>query len=143
MLRKDGYVITVIEAVVCDSNPATETTKRDLTSHFQKLLGYEQCRVFFHVVYSYVDAPQDVVTAMRVIATSSAPSAFSFSRTDELPHEDSRPVGFVATYNAQAGGEVKVVCLVMDMRQQAQRDAAALAGQTRASTSRSRASGAS
>jgi tetratricopeptide (TPR) repeat protein len=142
VLRKDGYVITVIEAVVCDSNPTTETTKKNLTSHFQKLFGYDQCRVFFHVVYSYVEAPHEVVATMRAIATSGAPHAFAFSHTEDLPHEDSRPVGFVATYSAQGGGEVKVVCLVMDMRQQAQRDAAALAGQTRTSPSRTQSSGA-
>jgi hypothetical protein len=142
VLRKDGFVITVIEAVVCDSNPATETTKRKLTSHFQKLFGYEQCRVFFYVVYSYVDAPHEVVGTVRAIVKSSAPPAFTFSRTDDLAHEDSRPVGFVATYSAAGGGEVKAVCLVMDMRQQLQRDAAALAGRTQTSTSRTRPSGA-
>ena len=137
VLRKDGYVISVIEAVVCKQNPTTETQRRVLTSHFRKLFGYDQCRVFFHVVYSYVETPSEVVTAMREVATSTAPEAFTFVRAEDLPHEDSRPLGFVATYTAQGGGDVKIVCLVMDMRQQAQRDAAALAGQTRKSTSRS------
>jgi tetratricopeptide (TPR) repeat protein len=138
VLRKDGCVIAVIEAVVCGSNPAAAAMNAKLTSHFQKLFGYDQCRVFFHLVYSYFKRPQEVVDAMRSIAKGSAPAAFTFARTDDLASEDSRPVGLVATFNAQSGGEVKVVCLVMDMLQQAQRDAAALAGKTRTSKPRAR-----
>ena len=133
-LRKDGSVIAVIEAVVCRRNPTTESQRRDLTSHLQKLFGYDQCRVFFHIVYSYIETPSEIVTVMRGIAQSDAPSDFAFVRTDDLSNEDSRPAGFVATYTARDGGDIKVVCLVMDMRQQAQRDAASLAGRTRASS---------
>lgn len=132
VLRKDGYVISVIEAMVCNQNPATDTQQRNLSSHFQKLFGYDQCRVFFHVVYSYVDAPEDVLTTMGGIAKSSAPGGFVHRSTVALPREDSRPIGLVATYAAPGGGDVKVVCLVLDMKQQAQRAAAVLAGQTRA-----------
>lgn len=132
VLRKDGYVISVIEAMVCNQNPLTETQQRNLSSHFQKLFGYDQCRVFFHVVYSYVDAPEDVLTTMKDIAKARAPDGFVHRSTVALPREDSRPIGFVATYTAPGGGDAKVVCLVMDMKQQAQRAAAALAGQTRA-----------
>lgn len=129
-LRKNGSVISVIEAVVCKRNPTTKTQRRDLTSHLQKLFGYDQCRVFFHIVYSYIETPSEIVTVMRGVAQSEAPSRFAFVSTEDLPHEDSRPAGFVATYTARDGGDVKVVCLVMDMRQQAQRYAAALAGRT-------------
>lgn len=132
VFRKDGYIVSVIEAVVCNQNPRTETQRKNLTSHFQKLFGYDQCRVFFHVVYSYVDSPEDVLTTMKDIAKASAPEAFVHVSTEDLPREDSRPSGLVATYTARGGGDAKVVCLVMDMKQQAQRAAAALAGQTRA-----------
>jgi hypothetical protein len=133
VIRKDGYVISVIEAVVCNQNPKTKTQRKNLTSHFQKLFGYDQCSVFFHIVYSYVESPEEVLTAMTAIAEASPPPAFRYIRTERLPHEDSRPVGFVATYIAQGGGDVKVVCLVMDMKQEVQREAAALAGRTRGS----------
>jgi hypothetical protein len=133
VLRKDGYVVAVIEAVKCSSSPSTETAKRDLTSHFQKLLGYDQCQVFCLVVYSYVDQPSNVLSELHEIAKTDAPPAFTHSDSADLPHEDSRPIGFVATYRMQGGEEVKVVFLVMDMKQQRQRDAAALAGQTRGS----------
>lgn len=132
VLRKDGYVISVIEAVVCKHNPATKSQRRNLTSHFQKLFGYDKCRVLFHIVYSYIETPSEIVKTMRGVAQSDSPSEFTFVRTDDLSNEDSRPAGFVATYTARDGGDVKVVCLVMDMRQQGQRDAASLAGRTRA-----------
>lgn len=134
VLLKDGYAISVIEAVVCDSNPATETMKRKLASHFQKLFGYADCRNFFHMVYSYIKQPNEVASAMRAIAKESAPLAFSFRGTTDLPHVDSRPPGFVAAYETAGRGEVAVVCLVLDMRQQAQRDAAQLAERTRTLT---------
>ncbi len=69
---------------------------------------------------------------MKDIAKASAPDGFVHGSTEALPREDSRPIGFVATYTARGGGDAKVVCLVMDMKQQTQRSAAALAGQTRA-----------
>jgi hypothetical protein len=116
--------------MVCDQNPQTKTQRKKLTSHFQKLFGYDQCRVFFLIVYSCMKTPEDVLTAMKAIVQSSAPGAFVHVRTEHLPHEDSRPAGLLATYTARGGGDAKVVCLVMDMRQQAQREAAALAGRT-------------
>ncbi len=131
VVKKDGYVITVIEAVVCNQNPLTETQRRNLASHLQKLVAYAQCRIFFHVVYSYVETPEDVITAMEAIAQTSVPEPFTHVRNDKLPLEDSRPIGFVATYTASGGREAKIVYLVMDMKQQSLRDAAALAGRTR------------
>ena len=129
--KKDGRVLSVIEAVVCNQNPKTETQRRNLTSHFQKLFGYEQCRVFFHVVYSYVNNPKAVVEVMKAIARADAPDTFAYVRTENLPQEDSGPRGFVASYASQDGCDVKVICLVLDMLQYAQRDAANLAGRTR------------
>ncbi len=76
---------------------------------------------------------------LKDIARADAPEAFVHVSTDDLPHaehEDSRPMGIVATYTVPGGGEAKVVCLVIYMKQQAQRAAAALAGRTRARRSR-------
>ncbi|HET8936007.1 MAG TPA: hypothetical protein VFN67_21320, partial [Polyangiales bacterium] len=108
VLRKDGHAIAVIEAMICNANPASKATRRDLTSHFQKLFGYDECCVFYHVVYSYLDEPLEVTVVMREVAMSSAPPAFTFSHIRDLPHGDARPPGFVATYFTQGGGEVRV-----------------------------------
>jgi hypothetical protein len=134
--HKDGYDLAVIEAVKCESNPSTETERKDLTSHFQKLFGYSQCPIFFLVVYSYVHKPHNLLATMRKIGQSSAPPGFTYLHTDnDFPFEDSRPIGFEATYQVQGSSQVKVVFLVMDMLQQTQRNAAAFAGKTRASKS--------
>jgi len=130
IIRKDGYVISVLEAMICEGNPSTETQQKNLTSHFQKLFGYDQCRVFFHVVYSYFATPRSIVDQMKTIAQSEAPSGFIYDNTVDIPHEDSRPTGFVATFRTEQSGDVKVICLVLDMKQQVQREAAALAGRT-------------
>ncbi|MCL2776820.1 MAG: tetratricopeptide repeat protein [Polyangiaceae bacterium] len=136
--HKDSYDLAVIEAAICKSNPSTGTVRKDLTSHFQKLFGYSQCKLFFLVVYSYVDRPQDVLATMREIGKSSAPPDFTcLHMGNDFPHDDSRPIGFEATYQVQDGRQAKtVVFLVINMLQQAQRNAAALAGKTSESKSR-------
>src|SRR5262249_38917838 len=40
VIRKDTIDLAVIEAVVCDRPVTTEWTRSELTSHFQKLVGY-------------------------------------------------------------------------------------------------------
>jgi len=126
VVRKGGAVLTVLEAVVCDRPATNESTKRKLTSHFQKLLGYSTCRLFFHLTYSYVTDPGSVVAELKREAQALAPTGFAFTGAEDLPLTDARPTGFVASYRASLG-EVRVVFLVLDMQQQAQRDAAATA----------------
>jgi hypothetical protein len=126
VLRKDGAILAVLEAVVCNRPATHEWTKKELASHFQKLLGYSTCRLFFHITYSYVEDPGMVLVELRRVAESEAPTGFAYVRCEELPLTDSRPTGCVATY--QSGlGEVKVVFLLLNMAQHAQRDAAKVA----------------
>jgi len=129
VLRKGSIVLCALEAVVCDRPATHEWTRRELTSHFQKLLGYSNCRVFFHLTYSYVAEPGDVLTELRRIAQEESPNGFSLTRLQDLPLVASTPIGFWATYDSQLG-EVKVVFLLLDMDQHAQRDAARAASQS-------------
>jgi hypothetical protein len=60
-------------------------------------------------------------------AEKAAPPAFAYRGLKDILPPDSGPTGFIAEYQGPRG-PVKVVFLVLDMRQQAQVDAARIAG---------------
>ena len=122
VLTKDSYELGVIEAVECKQPLTQQQTRNNLTYHFKKLLGYSTCSLFFHITYSYVKQPDTVLDFLRKIAQSEVPNGFTFQDLEEIPFTDSRPTGFIATYNSSRG-KVKVVFLVLDMEQRAQRTA--------------------
>jgi hypothetical protein len=116
LLQKDNATLAVIEAVVCKES----VTKQDLTSHFQKLLGYSTCRLFFHLTYAYSKNPSSILEHLRKTAEKDAPPGFKYLRREEIPLTDSRPTGFIARYAGDAY-EVKVVFLLLDMGQHPQK----------------------
>ena len=119
LLKKGRTTLAVIEAVVCKQSISVP----NLTSHFQKLFAYSECDLFFFLVYSYVRKFGDVGDRLRKIAREDSPESFEFYHLDDIPHTDARPAGFTAHYKADRG-TVKIVFLVMDMAQYAQKDAA-------------------
>jgi hypothetical protein len=123
LLKKDSTVLAVIEAVVCERPVTHEWARSELTSHFQKLLAYSACALFFHLTYSYVDNPASVLNYLKHSAEHDAPAGFSYRQRKDIPHTDAGPVGFIARYAAQFG-DIDIVFLVLDMKQQPQRDAA-------------------
>ena len=119
LLQKDTSTLAVIEAVVCKGS----LPKQNLTRHFQKVLGYSTCHLFFHLTYAYIENPTLVLDHLKQAAENDAPSEFKFLRRDDISLTDDRPTGFVARY-ALRSDEIKVVFLVLDMNQHPQRDAA-------------------
>ena len=126
VLRKGSTTLSALEAVVCKHPVTQKRTTDDLKSHFQKLLGYSNCALFFHLTYSYVENPGAVLVELNRIATADAPPGFAFEQITEIPLTDSRPPGFLASYKTNLGN-IKVFFILMDMRQAAQRTAAKLA----------------
>jgi hypothetical protein len=123
-------VLALIEAVVCDAPLTQDAMLADLESHFQKLLGYGNPSVFFHLTYAYIEDKAGLMSFLETCAESASPPGFTFLGREPIPHTDSRPPGFVARYAADFG-EVKVVFLVLNLGQQRQRDAAQTAGVTK------------
>ena len=119
LLKKGSTTLAVIEAVVCKNSIPVQK----LTSHFQRLLAYSECDLFFYVTYAYVKNASRVEDQLRKIARDEAPESFRFDHFDDIPHTDSRPIGFAAHYKTERGA-VKMVFLVLDMVQCAQRAAA-------------------
>ena len=89
-------VLALIEAVICDKPLTQDAMKADLESHFQKLLGYGNPRVFFHLTYAYLDDKQGLMQFLETSAESASPPGFTYLGRDPIPHDDSRPPGFVA-----------------------------------------------
>jgi hypothetical protein len=129
VLQKGTTTLTVIEAVRCDRPVTHEWMRQELTFHFQKLFSYASCRLFFHLTYATIDNPVSVITFLREAAKDDAPAGFVYAGCEEIPHLDSRPTGLIARYRGQ-NAEVKFVFLVLDLAQQAQREAAKLADKT-------------
>lgn len=125
-----GSVLALIEAVVCSAPLTHDAMKADMESHFQKLLGYGNPRIFFHLTYAYTEDKAGLMRFLETTAETASPPGFTFRGREPIPHEDSRPPGFVARYDADFG-EVKVVFLVLNLGQQRQRQAAQFAGATK------------
>ena len=119
VLRLGATTVTVLEAVICRSGAADRTK---IKRHFARLMAYGTCDVFFLVVYSYVDRPNQIVQIMEEISRDEPPNGFAYRRRHDIDHEDSRPPGFIAYYGGE-WGEVRVVFLTLDIRQSAQRSA--------------------
>lgn len=118
LLKKGSTTLAVIEAVVCKKSISVQK----LTSHFQRLFAYSECDLFFYITYSYVRNVGGLKDRLRTMARDEAPDEFQFDHFDDIPHSDSRPSGFVAHYKTERG-VVKMVFLVLDMAQNAQRGA--------------------
>jgi hypothetical protein len=130
-------VLALIEAVVCDRPLTQDAMKADLESHFQKLLGYGNPRVFFHLTYAYIEDQQGIMQSLETSAEMASPPGFMYRGREPIPHEDSRPPGFLARYSADFG-EVKVIFLVLNLGQHRQRQAAKIAAATKARKARKR-----
>jgi hypothetical protein len=119
--------LALIEAVVCNRPLSQDSMRADLESHFQKLLGYGDPRLFFHITYSYIEDQESLVTFLETVTESAQPPGLTFKGRDQIGQTDTRPPGFIARYDSDSG-EVKVVFLVLNLGQQRQRTAAKLAG---------------
>ena len=65
-----------------------QSVKDDLTSHFQRLLGYFPGTLFLHLTYSYVDEPSSVLSHLKLAAESESPTGFIYKgviKNLELP----------------------------------------------------------
>jgi tetratricopeptide (TPR) repeat protein len=123
LLQKNSTTLAVIEAVVCDRPMTQGWSRQELTSHFQKLLAYSTCSLFFHLIYSYLENSSSILAHLRQAAEHGVPAGFAYRSCEDIPLTDSRPVGFTARYAGQFG-DIKVVFLVLDMSQYPQKEAA-------------------
>jgi hypothetical protein len=128
VIQNNGWTLAVIEAVVCRAPVTYQLVKNELIGHFQRLLGYFPGALFFHLTYSYVDEPSSLLNYIKPAAQGESPPGFTYKGIiKDIELTDSRPIGFIAEYEGPMG-RLKVVFLVLDMRQLAQQEAAKTAG---------------
>lgn len=124
LLTQGETVLTTIEAVIADNTIPTA----NLTKHFQKLLGYADGQLYFHLTYAWLDQLDGLLASLETIAEKEAPPRYKFQQLQALPLEGNQPRGFLATY--LVGSElIEVVFLALDMRQDRLRAASGLAAQ--------------
>ena len=112
LITRGGTTLSIVEALICDKPLTQDVMVADLESHFQKLLGYGNPRIFFHVTYAFIEDKTALMTVLRRAAEAASPPGFTFLASEAIPHEDSRPPGFAARYAGEFG-DVKVVFLVL------------------------------
>jgi hypothetical protein len=122
-IKKGGIDLAVFEAVLVKSVETTE-----LRNHFQKLFGYGVCELKFLVVWSFASHPDAVLRYIERMVEDEAPKEFAYQRKRQiqLSPGDSMLPGIIS-FHRRHGGTVKVVHLVVDLRQEAERNAATLA----------------
>ncbi|WP_152224148.1 hypothetical protein [Pseudomonas sp. SCB32] len=131
LLVKWGHTtLAVIEALICENAVTQDSVKANLESHFQKLLGYSTTQIFFHLSYAYLADKQALLQFLETASETACPEGFVYQGRTTIAHVDSRPPGFVASYQGDFG-EVKVVFLVLNFGQQRQRSAAKVAAATK------------
>ena len=123
MIMRDSTILAIIEAVICGSPIHWQTVQNNLKTHFQRLLAYGTCRLFFHLTYVYGQDIQRVIDQLKTTAISDAPTGFAYLSAEDIALTDSRPNGFIAHYN-DGQGDLKVVFLALNMGQEKQRAAA-------------------
>jgi hypothetical protein len=129
VLQKGTTTLAVVEAVICNRPVTQEWSRGELTSHFQKLVAYSTCRLFFHLTYAKIENPASITDHLGRAAKDDVPDGFAYIDCKKIEHTDSRPTGLIARYKGEFG-EVKVVFLVLDIGQQIQKNAATTADNT-------------
>ncbi len=123
-LLRGSTILAVLEAVICQNPVHWKSVQESLRIHFQKLLSYGTCRLFFHLTYVYDQDVQGVINQLKMLAMNDSPPGFTYIESDDIPLTDSRPHGFLARYTDDQG-ELKVVFLALNMGQAALKAAAA------------------
>lgn len=110
VIRVSGQEIAIYEALVCSS-----VERAKLKKHFDKLLSYGVCDVYFHVTYAYVKELKPLFDYVRKMLEHEAPPGLVYRDCKRLGPPDYETSGYVVTYSADHR-EVAVVFLVTDLK---------------------------
>ncbi|WP_437624999.1 hypothetical protein [Sorangium sp. So ce1151] len=127
IIKKDGAELAIFESLRIFG-----TNKKDrdaLREHFQKLFGYGECDLKFLVVWSFAPDPQAVLQQVQHMAIADAPPAFPYQRGRAIrqPSGDAAPPGLISIHRGPSNNAVHVAHLIVDLRQEAERQTAAAA----------------
>jgi hypothetical protein len=112
VIRVAGQELSIYEALVCSGLDRIYTKK-----HFDKLLSYGVCDLYFHVTYSYAKKLKPLLDYIRHMLEHEVPPGLSYLGCEILEPPDYETNGYIATYNADHR-EVAVVFLIADLKVQ-------------------------
>lgn len=110
VIRMSGQEIAIYEALVC-----TGLNRPNTKSHFDKLLSYGLCDIYFHVTYSYAKSVEPLLDYLRDMLENDLPSGYTYIRCAPLEPSNYATRGYSATYQADHR-EVTVVFLIADLK---------------------------
>ena len=112
VLRHNGVDIAVFEAL-----KASRPNDPAIDEHFVKLLGYSHATIFFHITYSFRDAPtSEMLDAVEKVAHQSFANIVLAAPPERIAADSARPAGIHGRYR-RSGGDISVFFCVVDMLQ--------------------------
>lgn len=110
VIRTSGQEISIYEALVC-----TGLERTNIKKHFDKLLSYGACDIYFHVIYSYAKEVKPLLEYVEQMLEHEAPSGLAYLSCEVLGPPDYETSGYIATYRVDHR-EVAVVFLIADLK---------------------------
>lgn len=110
VIRVSGQEISIYEALVCKALDRT-----NIKQHFDKLLAYGTCDIYFHVIYSYAQDVKPIFDYVRKMLEHEISPMLTYCNCKELAPPDHETSGYVATYSV-GHREVAVVFLIADLK---------------------------
>ncbi|HCT5890764.1 hypothetical protein OW959_22745 [Klebsiella pneumoniae] len=110
VIRVAGQEIAIYEALVCSG-----LNKTTIKSHFDKLIGYGVCDVYFHVIYSYTNAIKPLLDYVKEMFEGDAPSNLTYISSESLMPPDYEISGYMARYLVDHR-EIAVIFMVADLK---------------------------
>lgn len=110
VIRVSGQEIAIYEALVC-----TTLDRKYTKQHFDKLLSYGVCDIYFHVTYSYAKKIKPLLDNVRHMLEHDILSYLSFISCEPLGPPDHETSGYIATYRVDHR-EVAVVFMIADLK---------------------------
>lgn len=115
VIKVANQEISIYEALV-----STGLNRINTKEHFDKLVSYGICDIYFHVTYSYADSLAPLLEYVREMLEKEVPSNLTYTRSRKLDSTESSVSGFEAIYLADGHREIAIVFLVADLRAKAQ-----------------------
>ncbi len=109
VIRVSGQEIAIYEALVCSG-----LERVNIKKHFDKLLSYGVCDIYFHVIYSYAKEIKPILGYVENMLKYEARSDLTYLSCEPLGPPDYGTSGYMATYRIDHR-EVSVVFLIVDL----------------------------
>lgn len=109
VIRVSGQEVAIYEALVCSGLNRSYTKE-----HFEKLISYGFCDIYFHVTYSYAEKLKPLFDYLGHMLEHEVPPGLTYLNSKILEPSDFETSGYVATYRADHR-EVAVAFLIVDL----------------------------